>query len=245
MFRRSNEIITFFEYKMECKVHWKSKSFFYSPLSIFFPRLPRFFFFFKMVRFNDSQNEKYTSTLTDLEKIVLRWDYHVKSKFPKKKSLFSRDRYNFETIDSTALPDVFRSYTQYFSAFKPMVILECWEQMQKAKWEKNKPHIAEFSRFNKVKSDDICTCVSELTIKASNVMDTGLYEGDLIVISYFRGTTIDDIPQAPSSKVPYELGIIKKMKCASGECSITVASSNIYFPDIPSECVVHVTKVMR
>lgn len=215
----------------------------YLPLTILFHI---YLAFFKMTLFNDSKKEKYTTTLTNLEKVVLCWNYHVKSKFPKKKSTYSRGQYNLqEKVDLTALPKVFLSYTEYFSAFKPMIILECWEQLQKSKWENNKPHIAEFARLDKFKSGDAYICVSELKIKMSIILDDGLYERDLIVISYFPRTAIDSNPKDPSNRVPYKLGIIKNMECVKGNCLITVASINDFCPNIPSECCVHFTKVMR
>ncbi|KNE71140.1 hypothetical protein AMAG_15807 [Allomyces macrogynus ATCC 38327] len=67
-----------------------------------------------------------------LEIAVVQWDYHaVDSAQPVPVGLHGTD----VTLRCSNVPDTFRGTRQYYDVFSPLILLECWQQLERAKAE--------------------------------------------------------------------------------------------------------------
>ncbi|KDR82678.1 hypothetical protein GALMADRAFT_220668 [Galerina marginata CBS 339.88] len=62
--------------------------------------------------------------ISSLHRIILSWDYNHNSSVPPGKP-----------IDSKSVPGQFDNYDQYFRVFQPLLLMECWAQLQHSKEE--------------------------------------------------------------------------------------------------------------
>ncbi|CAN6621584.1 helicase Sen1p [Trichomonascus vanleenenianus] len=133
---------------------------------------------------------------------VLTWNYHSNSAYPDSKR------------DYDPVEDVFSTTEKYQKVFEPLLMLECWQGIIKAK-EENSSLELPFTILigNRVRVD------SFVDVYAS--MDTNMFskckltDSDLIVLTYFENE--DRIPTRPDSRRPNCLAKIKEIKTTGGD----------------------------
>jgi senataxin len=140
--------------------------------------------------------------LNPLYKTVLSWDYHSESAYPDAKR------------DYAAVKDAFGSVTEYQQVLEPLLMLECWQGIQRAKAEgasKNTPFKVTIGKRVSVDSfTDIYASVLKSAAVAANLTDS-----DLIVLTYYPGRA--ETAKHPSSSQPYCMAKIKEISSANPE----------------------------
>lgn len=141
--------------------------------------------------------------LDSLYKQILSWDYHNSGDQPiiqKTGKLFKSD--------ARRVPDKFTSVKEYQEVFGPLLMLECWQGIQRAKMEANEnPFIITIANKTVVGNGayEVRASVPGPILKDSKIGDS-----DLLVLSYF-GNNLKTAAN-PSKDVPYCFAKIKEIK---------------------------------
>lgn len=139
---------------------------------------------------------------------ILSWDYHSTSDKPH----ILKTGKPFDAA-ATEVPDKFTSVEQYQKVFEPLLMLECWQGIQRSKMEGfDKP-------FKITVASKILVGNAAYEIRASvaseYAKDMKLSEADLLVLSYFDKPSSS--PLYPSKSAPYCFAKIKEIKNSYAE----------------------------
>ncbi|KAK9455857.1 SEN1 N terminal-domain-containing protein [Dipodascopsis uninucleata] len=146
---------------------------------------------------------------------ILRWDYHSDKELPS-------DEIGGDISKYRIVPDKFTSAAEYKSVFEPLLMLECVQNIQKAKEEKNnKPFRA--SMTNRVSCDEYIEIY--VSVETKILANIKLSDMDVVVLSYAeedqevgRGGQLsgkEKEPRWPSKKYPSCLAKVREIKKSS------------------------------
>lgn len=148
--------------------------------------------------------------MTPLYEQILSWDYHATSDKP----LVQQTGLPFVT-STTAVPDTFKSVEEYQKVFEPLLMLECWQGIQRNKVEAND------KAFKITLASKILVGNAAYEIRASvpseYARELKISEADLLVLSYFEQPSAT--PLYPSKDVPHCLAKVKEVKNSYSEYS--------------------------
>lgn len=140
--------------------------------------------------------------LNPLYKTVLSWNFHSSHAFPDKKR------------DYASVQDSFRSVAEYQKVLEPLLMLECWQGIQRAKAEGATRNTPFKVTIGKRVSVDSFTDIYASVLKSS-VAEAGLTDADLIVLTYYQGASAT--ARRPSQTQPYCMAKIKEISSANAE----------------------------
>lgn len=141
--------------------------------------------------------------LGPLHQQILSWDYHATGNQP----VVQKTGKVFVT-NTRPVPDTFNSVKEYQQVFEPLLMLECWQNIQRSKMEANdKPF--KITLANKTLVGNGAYEV-RASLPVSSWQECKIGDSDVLILSYFKGDNVD--AQYPSKSVPYCLAKIKEIK---------------------------------
>lgn len=141
-------------------------------------------------------------------KQLLSWDYHATTDLPQ----IQKTGQPFSS-STQKVPHTFNSVKQYQEIFEPLLMFECWQNIQRTKQE------GFMKPFKITLANKTLVGNGAYEIRASLASDymreSKVGESDLLVISYFEEASAT--PRYPSPKVPYCFAKIKEVKRTNPE----------------------------
>ncbi|ANB12051.1 putative DNA/RNA helicase SEN1 [Sugiyamaella lignohabitans] len=123
-----------------------------------------------------------------LHKEVLSWDYFARNDY------FQKSKGQLKPVQSE-----FKSVEDYQSTFTPLLMLECWEGIQKVKEENVGRVPFKIQVGKRVKCDDFYDVYASVSMKEFQIIKLG--ESDLIVLSYHTNLEVKAL--MPQHNVPH------------------------------------------
>ncbi|ODQ64099.1 P-loop containing nucleoside triphosphate hydrolase protein, partial [Nadsonia fulvescens var. elongata DSM 6958] len=142
--------------------------------------------------------------LNPLYRQILSWNYHSDSDFPT------------ENKNYTAVTTKFSSPAEYQKSFEPLLMLECWQSIKKAK-EENMDKPWKIIIGSRTTVDDFFDIYASVESKV--IRDNKISDADVVVLSYYHTTAEETDPKMPSSGQACCLAKIKEIKSANSEYS--------------------------
>ena len=141
--------------------------------------------------------------LGPLHQQILSWDYHATGDKP----IVQKTGQLFVT-NTRQVPDTFKTVNEYQEVFEPLLMLECWQKIQRSKMEANdKPFKITIANKTLVGNGAYEVRAS---LPVSSWQECKIGDSDVLVLSYFTGDNVD--ARYPSKDVPYCLAKIKEIK---------------------------------
>lgn len=141
--------------------------------------------------------------LGPLHQQILSWDYHATGDKP----IVQKTGQLFVT-NTRQVPDTFKTVNEYQEVFEPLLMLECWQNIQRSKMEANdKPFKITIANKTLVGNGAYEVRAS---LPVSSWQECKIGDSDVLVLSYFTGDNVD--ARYPSKDVPYCLAKIKEIK---------------------------------
>ena len=141
--------------------------------------------------------------MNPLYKQILSWDYHANTDTPK----VLRTGQPFSST-TQQVPDTFESVAEYQAVFEPLLMLECWQGIQRTKMEAiDKPF--KITLANKTLVGNGAYEI-RASVASTYMRDSKIGDSDLLVLSYFSTETTK--AEYPSPDVPYCFAKIKEIK---------------------------------
>lgn len=165
---------------------------------------------------------------------VLSWDYHSNSAYPDENRKYEK-----------VMPSC-KSVEQYQKTFEPLLLLECWQGIQKAKEES----AAQETPFKIVVGNRI-TCDDFVDVYASvetNILSKiKLTDSDVIVLTYHDDPDSD--AKRPSKDRPYCLAKIRELKpnysAEYADLILRTYNPKTMLSHLSSKTILHGLRVMR
>ncbi|KAF2655477.1 tRNA-splicing endonuclease-like protein [Lophiostoma macrostomum CBS 122681] len=133
----------------------------------------------KVVRSIKDLRARLTPDLSPLHKVILSWNYFHQSEFPPNDR---QDRYS-------AVPNTFRTPTDYQSIFEPLLTLEAWQGFVKAR-EENQSKPYEIRVVSRASVDAFQEVSSTMTHVENR--DLSISEGDVVLLSQSKMPSAED-----------------------------------------------------
>jgi senataxin len=165
---------------------------------------------------------------------VLSWDYHSNSEYPDENRKYERVMPSFKSVE------------QYQKTFEPLLLLECWQGIQKAK-EESAPQETPFKVVvgNRITCDDFIDIYA--SVETSVLSKVKLTDSDVIVLTYFDDPDSD--AKRPSKERPYCLAKIRELKpnysADYADLMLRTYNPKTMLAHLSSKTILHGLRVMR
>lgn len=172
--------------------------------------------------------------LSPLYRQVLSWDFHSKSDYPNE----SR---KYDSVVSS-----FKSVEHYQKTLEPLLLLECWQGIQRAKEETTQLEVPfKLVVGNRITCDDFIDIYA--SVEASVLLKVKLSDSDLLVLTYYDNPDMD--PKRPSMERAYCLAKVRELKISSSaeyaDLILRTFNPKSMLSYLSSKTILHGLRVMR